>query len=62
MLSTKKCQGCFQAAIPPPPPKKKKKKKSCIRVLETETDYSCIDSLHGPPFNQKTACITKMYK
>ena len=46
-LSTKKCQGCFQAAHLPPPPKKK----SLIRVWET--DYSCIDSLHGPPFNKK---------
>ena len=61
-LSTKKMSGLFSGSPPPPtppPPQKKKKKKSGIRVWET--DYSCIDSLHGPPFNQITAFITKKY-
>ena len=47
---------------PPPPPTKKKKKKNPGSAYRRLTDYSCIDSLHGPPFNQITACITKMYK
>ena len=52
-LSTKKMSGLFSGTPPP-------QIKSWIRVWET--DYSCIDSLHGPPYNQITACITKMYK
>ena len=41
-LSTKKMSGLFSGSPPPPP-----QKKSRIRIWET--DYSCIDSLHGPP-------------
>ena len=53
-LSTKKMSGLFSGSPPPP------KKKSWICVWET--DYSSIVSLHGPPFNQITACVTEMYK
>ena len=64
-LSTKKMSGLFSGSpppptpAPPPPPKKKKIKKKILDPRIWKTDYSCIDFLHGLPFYQITACITK---